>query len=67
MDTASLLWGVVYGSIGFDYLMYGRKQKSVVPSVCGLALIVMPYFVAGNWLLLALGSACMALPIFLKI
>ena len=39
MSTASLLWGVLFGSIGVGFLMYARKQQAIVPLFCGVALI----------------------------
>ena len=38
MTTSSLLWGVLFGSIGLGFLIYGRRQRAVVPLLCGLAL-----------------------------
>ena len=67
MDTSSLLWGLLFGSIGFGYLIYGRKQKAIVPLVCGLALMIYPYFVANTILLVAVGVALMAVPYFVRI
>ena len=60
--TAVLLWGLLFGSIGLGYFMYGRKQRSPVPLVCGLALMVFPYFVSNVPLLLAIGAALIAVP-----
>lgn len=67
MDTASLLWGLLFGSIGLGYLVYGRRQKAVVPLVCGLALMIYPYFVSNTLVLVALGLVLMAIPYFIRI
>jgi hypothetical protein len=45
-DTSMLLWGVVFGSVGLGFFIYGRKQQAVVPLVAGIALFVVPYFIA---------------------
>ncbi|MGH8212618.1 MAG: hypothetical protein ACREPP_05235 [Rhodanobacteraceae bacterium] len=66
MSTATLLWGLLFGSIGVGFFIYGKRQSMVVPLVCGLALMVYPYFVASTWLLLLLGIALMAVPYFLR-
>jgi hypothetical protein len=66
MSTASLLWGLLFGSIGVGFFIYGKRQSMVVPLVCGLALMVYPYFVANTWLLLSIGLALMAVPYFLR-
>jgi hypothetical protein len=67
METASLFWGLLFGSIGLGFLIYGRKQRAVVPLVCGLALMVFPYFVSNSVLLVAIGVALMAIPYFLRL
>ena len=38
-----LLAQIIWGSIGFSYLMYARKQKKAIPLVVGIAMMVMPY------------------------
>jgi predicted membrane protein len=67
LDTSSLLWGLLFGSIGLGFLIYGRKQKAVVPLVCGLALIIFPYFISNTILLITIGIALMAVPYFLRL
>jgi len=67
LNTSTLLWGVLFGSIGFGFFLYGRKQRAIVPLVCGLALMVFPYFVSGTMLLIAIGVALMAIPWFVRV
>jgi hypothetical protein len=67
MNTSSLLWGVLFGSIGLGFLIYGRKQRAVVPLVCGLALMVFPYFISNTVLLVVIGVALMSIPYFLRL
>jgi hypothetical protein len=67
MDTAALLWGLFFGSFGFAYFMYGRKQKKPVPFVAGLVLMAFPYFIDNPTLLAGIGFALMAIPFFVKI
>ena len=67
MSTSSLLWGLLFGSVGLGFFVYGRKQKVVVPLVCGLVLMVFPYFIANTLLLVAIGAALIALPYFVRI
>jgi hypothetical protein len=61
------LWGLLFGSIGLGFFMYGRKQRAVVPLVCGLGLMVFPYFVTNSVLLVLIGVALMTIPYFLKL
>lgn len=66
MNTASLLWGLLFGSIGVGFFIYGKRQRMVVPLVCGLALMVYPYFFAGTLAILLIGIALMGVPYFLR-
>jgi hypothetical protein len=66
MNTSSLLWGLLFGSIGLGFFVYGRKQKVVVPLVCGVALMIFPYFVSNTVLLVALGVVLIAIPYFIR-
>ena len=58
---------MLFGSIGLGFFMYGRRQRAVVPLVCGLALMVFPYFVTNTVLLVLIGVALMTIPYFLKL
>ena len=64
---AQLLWGLLFGSIGLGYFIYGKKQRAVVPLVCGLALMVFPYFVSKALLLVGIGVVLAAIPYFLRL
>jgi hypothetical protein len=63
---AWLLWGLLYGSIGLGFFIYGRNQRAPVPLVCGIALMVFPYFVSNVVLLVLIGAALIAIPYFLR-
>ena len=39
MEASWLLWGLLFGSIGLGYAIYGRKQQHLVAFLCGLGLI----------------------------
>jgi len=67
MNEATLLWGLLFGSIGLGFFLYGKKQRAVVPLVCGLALMVFPYFVSNVVLLVCIGVVLMAVPYFLRL
>lgn len=67
MGEASLWWGLLFGSIGLGYLVYGRRQKAAVPLLCGIALIVFPYFVANVWAMVLGGALLLAVPWFVRI
>ena len=67
MGTSILWWGFLFGSIGFGFFLYGRKQRAIVPLVCGIALMAFPYFVSGTAWLLLIGAALIAIPYFVRI
>ncbi len=62
---SSLLWGVLFGSLGFGYFLYGKKQGAVIPLVCGLLLMVFPYFISNTALVVLVGMALAAIPWFI--
>jgi hypothetical protein len=66
-STAVLLWGLLFGSIGFGYFLYGKKQKAVVPLITGIVLCVVPYFIANVYVLVMVGVILMAIPFFVRL
>lgn len=67
LNTALLLWGLLFGSTGLGFFVYGRKQRAAVPLVCGMVLMALPYFVSSTILLITMGIVLMALPYFVRI
>lgn len=67
MNAAQLLWGVLFGSIGLGFFLYGKKQRAVVPLFSGIALMIYPSFVANTYLLVGLGTLLAALPYFFRL
>jgi len=67
VNESWLLWGMLFGSIGLGFFVYGRKQRRVVPLVCGLAMMIYPYFVSSISLLVIVGIVLMAVPYFVRI
>jgi len=68
MDSTSvLLWGLLFGAIGFGYFLYGKKQKAIIPLVVGIVLCVFPYFIANVYVLVLVGLVLMAIPFFVRV
>ena len=65
-STATLLWGMVFSSIGLGYLLYGKRQGHVVAWVCGLALMIYSYFFSDPYLIVAIGVGLMLVPRFVR-
>jgi hypothetical protein len=67
LSVSSILWGFLFGSFGLGFFIYGKKQHAVVPLICGLALMVFPYFISNTILLVVIGVALIAIPYFVRI
>jgi len=67
LNESWILWGLLFGSFGLGFFVYGKKQKAAVPLVCGLALRIFPYFISNTILLVTIGVALIALPYFVRI
>lgn len=67
MDTATLLWGVIFGAVGVGYAIYGRKQRAPIPLVCGIGLMVFPYFISNVWAIVLVGAVLMGIPYFVRL
>lgn len=67
LNASILWWGMLFGSIGFGFFLYGKKQQAMVPLVCGLALMVFPYFVTGTAWLVIVGGTLIAVPYFVRV
>jgi predicted membrane protein len=66
VDVGVLLWGLLFSSIGLGFFLYGKKQRAVVPLVCGLVLMIYPYFIPNAIALVAIGVVLIAVPYFFK-
>jgi len=66
-DTAMLLFGLVLGSIGIGYFVYGRRQDHIVARYTGLALMLFPYVVSDPVLMVVIGVLLMLLPRFVRL
>jgi hypothetical protein len=66
-STSTLMWGVIFGSIGLGFFVYGKKQKAVIPLFCGIGLMVFPYFISNTYILVISGIVLVALPFFIKV
>ncbi|MDQ7003089.1 MAG: hypothetical protein Q9N02_10470 [Ghiorsea sp.] len=67
LNSSMLMWGLVFGAVGFAFFTYGRKQKAVVPLITGVALMVLPYFTTNITILLCSGLALLAIPYFIRL
>jgi hypothetical protein len=66
-NLSTLIWGIIFGSIGLGFFVYGRKQKAIVPMLSGIGLMVFPYFIENTYILILSGIVLVALPYFIRI
>jgi len=66
-SVSELLWGVLFGSVGLGFFVYGKKQTLIVPLVCGLTLMVYPYFMPNAVVLVLVGLVLVATPYFFRL
>jgi len=67
MNSSTLLWGVIFGSLGLGFFVYGKKQKAIIPLLSGIGLMVFPYLISNLYILIFLGIVLVVLPLFIKI
>jgi hypothetical protein len=58
---------VLFSAAGLGFFVYGKRQKALIPLVCGLALMVYPYFVTSLLVLVVIGVLLIILPWYVRI
>ena len=66
-SEGTILWGLLFGSLGLGYFVYGKRQRRGVPLACGLGLMIFPYLVSNTILLVLIGLVLAALPYFVRL
>ena len=59
----TLVFGLFFGAVGTVYLALARKEHDATYLVCGVALILYPYFVESVALIVLIGAVFIAVPI----
>ncbi len=67
MNMAVLWWEFLFSTIGLGYFVHGKRQRAPVPLLCGLALMVFPYFVSSSWATVLMGAALMGIAYFVRL
>lgn len=62
MSIALLFWGILFSAIGLGYFLYGKRQTALVPLVCGLCLMLMPFVVYNSYVLVTLCVVLIFIP-----
>jgi hypothetical protein len=58
----SLFLGLLFGSIGMVYMIYGKRESSVIHIVVGAILIIYPYLFSNTLLVFIAGVILTAIP-----
>lgn len=66
MTIPILIGGLVFGSVGLAYWVYGKRQQRLWPLLCGAGLMAFPFFVNNLYLFVLLGITLVALPYFFR-
>jgi hypothetical protein len=67
INISTLIWGIIFGSIGLGFFVYGKKQKAIVPILSGIGLMVFPYLISNIYIMILSGIVLVALPYFIRI
>jgi len=65
-SSANLIRGFVFGSIGFVAFIYGKRMNLWKIMLCGLGLMIFPYFIADTVILYGIGAFGTAALLFLR-
>jgi hypothetical protein len=64
-SPVNLFAGLIFGSIGFVAFIYGKRMHLWTPMLCGIALMIYPYFVNNALALWLIGVAGTGILLFL--
>ena len=68
MPTPGMLaLNLLLGSCGLAYFVYGKKNGALVPLICGICLMIIPYFISGLVPVLLVGLVLILLPRFVRL
>ncbi|MCX5469568.1 amino acid transport protein [Acinetobacter nematophilus] len=67
MNSTTLFLGLIFSSIGLGYFVYGKKQRMTMPFICGIALMIFPYFFENNLMIIAIGILLSLIPWLFRI
>lgn len=66
MNGTTLFMGLLTGSLGTGFFIYGKKQQKYIPMFCGVGLCIVPYFIDDFTLLVATTLTLCLLPFVIK-
>ncbi len=67
MDATTLFIGLIAGSFGMGYFVYGKKQARAIPLISGIGLCVIPYFIENIPILILVCAALIIAPFVIRV
>ena len=58
----TLIFSILFGSIGMGYFVYGKKQQAFLPLLAGIGLCIFPYCVSNVYIMVLVGTILIVLP-----
>jgi hypothetical protein len=55
LSAANLIGGLIFGSIGFIAFIYGKRMNLWKPMLIGIGLMIYPYFINDDKIMLVIG------------
>ena len=62
MSMSGIIVGLVFSGVGYFYLNRGRAEGNTSKIVCGVAMMLYPYFVVNTVYIILVGLALAAAP-----
>ena len=66
LSTANLIGNLLFSSIGFVAFVYGKRMNLWKLMLCGLALMIYPYFIGNTAMMYAIGAVGSVALFFLR-
>jgi hypothetical protein len=57
---------IFFSIVGFGYFLYGKKSTNYLFVICGIILMVFPYFVSNPTYLIIIGVGVSLIPLIIK-
>lgn len=64
-DGPQLIFGFIFSGVGFVYMSYGKKMQRLSYLLCGVTLMIYPYFTDSLAPLIGIGAVLSAVPWFI--
>ncbi len=61
----SLFFGLLFGSIGGVYFVYGKRTTNLPYLISGVLLAIYPYFFDSAWAVALIGVVLLAVPVLI--